>query len=1762
MTFFEKPEQIKKNTKIRTFLLYLTSGIVILGGLTLFYFNFVKSSEAVWYDDSWSYRKAITVTVSTSTSDITDLETFLTIDTQALSGKIQGSCQDLRFTNINGKVLPYYIDSGCGTTSTKVWVMVDLVPKNTTTYIMYMYYGNPTAPAGSNENTFRLFKGLVSYWPMNEGTSTTAADVGVNGYDGTLTNGPTWGTGKYSNGVVFNGVQETNGDVILAGDQAAYELTTFTVSGWINRAGACGFTDCVIFAKGMTGNIGYSLEALSVGGNYTPQLSLRDSLQQVQATTTIGTGTWYHVAASIDGTTVKVYVNGVLEKEAAQTQTPTYSTEQGKIGNRNNNTDITMNGTLDDVRLYNRALSAAEIRQLYDSPGTIASTAVATSNPSAAYGAEQKGPTPVLYWKFNDGTGTNAQDSTSQNNDGTTSGPTWEPGGVASGKGEFSLKFDGSNDLVSKTYSSDTELDPASSNMSVSVWARHSSTAPAASTTDTIIARFSSGGYKVYMNESGYFCFGVDDDATWSPDFSACSGAPQGSYADSKWHFIEGVKDASSTITLFIDGQQISQTSLVSFGSISGSSPTFYAGIDSDGTSNPWDGLIDDVKVFTSEQSVRSAAQVKADYTARSTADGASAVLGQDTSQTNLVSGLVGWWKMDESSGNPADSSGNALTLTNNGVTTFVGGKFANGSNHNGTTQYFSTATAISGVQTVAFWVNPASTTDNYINLIASTAYINSSSGTVSATGFTSPSIYVNGVLNGTITASVWNHVAVTTGTAISASAFEAGRANGSYLTNTGKLDEVRVYNRALSPAEVASLYSFAPGPVGWWKMDENTGTGTGVVKDSSGNGNNLDMQASMTNSNWVPGKFGSALNFDGTDDYATITNANQTGLGITGPLTIEAWARVDTLGATIVIAGKSGATPNAGYNIRMSSGNFFTLALSNDGTTTTNFNGNTTVSANTWYHVAGVYDGSTVNLYVNGVSDLTPTAYSSGIFNNTAVFNIGARNNGTQPWDGLVDDVRIYNYARTGKQIIEDMNAGHPAPGSPVGSAVAHWKMDEGSLNTCSGGTNDFCDSSINVNDLAFSTTTGGFTNSGKFRKAFDGTGAVWASRADDADFDFAAADDASFSFWFKSDNAANPASGSDEYLLTKGTITNTGTVGYAIYADNNGKVNFGIRSTSGAWGASSPGTPSPDDTTTSTSDIYDNTWHNIVAVKTGTSRIDLYVDGKLDASDTSLTAIGSLANSITSYFADDDGDSANSFNGDIDEVKIFRSALTSDQVKLLYNQSSAVVWGAVSTDSSGNPSFGSDRSYCPPGDSTSSCAPVGEWKMDEGTGTAVNDSSGNSTAGSFGGNPTWGIGKLGSAIRFDGTGDFVNANSATILDDLAQFTAEAWMRPNAASGGNERLIGKNGANDTGWMLQYDSSERLWFGVDYDITNLARQSSNNVLVPDQWQHVAVTWNGSATATNVRFYINGAETTYGTTTNGNTNRNTDNTQNLCFGSRCTSALGEFTGLMDDVRIYNYVRTPAQIAWDYNYGKPVGHWKFDECQGVTANDSAGNSLSGTISAGAGGITSVGDCSTATTMWDNGESGKWNYSLDFDLIDDNVSVTNANAIDFDTGLNNGFSMAAWVYADSAGESNVGRFIDKGTNTYCRTDNPSGSNLDIECQLDLTTTDRNVNISSAFTTGSWNHIAFTWTNDSDDDVTVYINGKSRGSSSTNSNDTVPSDANNLTIGNNSAGSATFDGKIDDVRIYNYELTSNQVRMLFNQGSAVRYGPVTGAP
>ncbi len=110
-----------------------------------------------WYNIDWNYRKPINI--SGSPSVLADFQVSMAIDTAVLmsDGKMRLDCGDFRFTDSDGKTeLDYWIESGCNSPDTKVWVKVPFIPISETT--IYMYYGNPLVQSVSNgEKTFDFF---------------------------------------------------------------------------------------------------------------------------------------------------------------------------------------------------------------------------------------------------------------------------------------------------------------------------------------------------------------------------------------------------------------------------------------------------------------------------------------------------------------------------------------------------------------------------------------------------------------------------------------------------------------------------------------------------------------------------------------------------------------------------------------------------------------------------------------------------------------------------------------------------------------------------------------------------------------------------------------------------------------------------------------------------------------------------------------------------------------------------------------------------------------------------------------------------------------------------------------------------------------------------------------------------------------------------------------------------------------------------------------------------------------------------------------------------------------------------------------------------------------------------------------------------------------------------------------------------------------------------------------------------------------------
>ncbi|MEA1905720.1 MAG: LamG-like jellyroll fold domain-containing protein, partial [Euryarchaeota archaeon] len=226
---------------------------------------------------------------------------------------------------------------------------------------------------------------------------------------------------------------------------------------------------------------------------------------------------------------------------------------------------------------------------------------------------------------------------------------------------------------------------------------------------------------------------------------------------------------------------------------------------------------------------------------------------------------------------------------------------------------------------------------------------------------------------------------------------------------------------------------------VGLWHFDEGHGT---TVLDSSGNNNN----GTIHGASWTEGKLNSSLKFDGINDYVSIQNSP--GLNPPNEITIEAWV-------------KTGVIPQAGWNKIIakpytsytSPWQQYALTLHDDqfvfelnaGETKEGVTGTETLEPNTWYHVAGTYNGAEMRIYLNG--ELGGTLSKSGtIASYPTDVHIGAgiySNAQTEYMDGIIDEVKILNIALSADEVRADYDAGQGDSTPPVADAGQDQTVD-----------------------------------------------------------------------------------------------------------------------------------------------------------------------------------------------------------------------------------------------------------------------------------------------------------------------------------------------------------------------------------------------------------------------------------------------------------------------------------------------------------------------------------------------------------------------------------------------------------------------------------------------------------------------------------------------------------------------------------------------
>jgi hypothetical protein len=208
-----------------------------------------------------------------------------------------------------------------------------------------------TAPANS---------GPAAAWGFNEGSGISAGDASGHNNTATLVNGATFAAGKTGTGLSLDG---TN-DYLSVANSATTDIsgTAFTMSMWMNPTAITG--DRVVMGKFWNATMTspyyqYGLE-LS-GGQPVFQIGTASGVLTAAMGSALPANQWSNLAITFDGSQVKFYVGGTLVSTKPLSASITARGQQLRIG-ADNNTQQFFKGIIDDVRIYNRVLSAAEVQ--------------------------------------------------------------------------------------------------------------------------------------------------------------------------------------------------------------------------------------------------------------------------------------------------------------------------------------------------------------------------------------------------------------------------------------------------------------------------------------------------------------------------------------------------------------------------------------------------------------------------------------------------------------------------------------------------------------------------------------------------------------------------------------------------------------------------------------------------------------------------------------------------------------------------------------------------------------------------------------------------------------------------------------------------------------------------------------------------------------------------------------------------------------------------------------------------------------------------------------------------------------------------------------------------------------------------------------------------------------------------------------------------------------------------------------------------------
>jgi len=625
-----------------------------------------------------------------------------------------------------------------------------------------------------------------------------------------------------------------------------------------------------------------------------------------------------------------------------------------------------------------------------------------------------------------------------------------------------------------------------------------------------------------------------------------------------------------------------------------------------------------------------------------------------------------------------------------------------------------------------------------------------------------------------------------------------------------GWIYDVRLYNRALSAADVSYLY-LQGGPVGHWTLAETSGA---TAADSSLYDANGTVSGAAGWSTLCTGV--GALNFDGSTNYVSIPNAPQ--LQPTATLTLAAWVRGDSWGVAgdvDAILRKGEANPN-NYQFSIVDGR---VALFLDDSDTGGVRGNTVLATGQWHHVAATWDGANVRIYVNGQLDNTPTARTGTIGADARPLYIGGYS-GSDQFDGLVRDARLYCRALSASEIVR------------LYGFIGHWKFAEGAGTAAA-------DSSGLVNNATLSGGAAWTTDCAGNNNALLTNGAGGIAQTASA---FTPPSVGTVAFWMRS-NGVPPA---------LGRVFGVGG-DWEARQMTNGILVFDLCGEGGGH----------FETTTPLDEV--GRWYHVAATfDSATDAYAIYIDGQLHKSGTNANAMLQRPAAVLSFGTRTGV--AEYWQGALRDFRIYNRLLCPSEIAELYGL-------------------------------------VGHWKLDESSGSIAADSSGLGRSGTVIGTAAWTAGGMvGNCLQLNGA-TRIEVNS--LMDSPKNATLSAWASLAARDSSGAELVSLGDY----FFIRLDQGGATTSACFYNGTTWISVPVSQTFVGAGWHHFAAVFNDDQNY--CKLYIDGVEAASLSTT-----------VTLPFTGLGTKTLigahgnggttWDFTGRVDDVRVYNRPLCPADI----------------------------------------------------------------------------------------------------------------------------------------------------------------------------------------------------------------------------------------------------------